>query len=255
LAREITEVVLALSGGGARGAYHLGVLHCLDEQNIEVKAICATSIGSIIAASYASGVSPKQQLELLKSKEIKKLFRFRWFNKSLFTIDMQAPILKKLVPVSKIEQLRIPLYITASDMQSGATKTFSSGEIHPICKASSALTPIFEPVSIDGSIYIDGGFKNHIPIEPLLEYNLPIIAVNLHPFVNNATVSGFYSYLKRAIVMGMGTNVSYAQEKSRYFIESSKLTDYSILSLKNFDKLFELGYQEAKRCLTNKTCI
>ena len=92
------EITLCLSGGAARGAYHLGVLQYIEESGIEVKAISATSIGAIIAASWLSGVSAKEQLAIFKSREFKKIFSFNFFRGSLFSIDTTAKIIKKLVP-------------------------------------------------------------------------------------------------------------------------------------------------------------
>lgn len=249
MAREIKEIVLALSGGGARGAYHLGVLHYLDEHNIKVKAICATSIGSIIAASYAAGIPPKQQLEILKSKEVKKLFKFNWFRTSIFNIDTNAAILKKLVPFTNMNQLSIPVYITAVDLDEAQETIFNKGDIYQLCQASSALIPFFKPVKIEEKTYVDGGVFNHIPIAPLINSKIPLIGVNLHPFINNVSVFGLFSYLKRSITSTMQKNTKKAKELCDYFIESPKITNYSILSLKNFDALFELGYQEAKNTL------
>ncbi|MEJ2414084.1 MAG: patatin-like phospholipase family protein [Sulfurimonas sp.] len=247
MAREIKEVVVALSGGGARGAYHLGVLHYLDEQNIKVKAIAATSIGSIVAASYASGVSPKDQLEILKSKEVKKLFKFNWFRNSVFNIDIEAQVLKKLVPFTNMNELNIPLYITAVDLDVAQERIFNQGDIYKLCQASSALVPFFKAVEIEQKTYIDGGVFNHIPIAPLINFNTPILGVNLHPFIKNVAAYNLFSYLKRSITSSMQRNVQQAKEICDFFIESPEITNYSILSLKNFDALFELCYQEAKR--------
>lgn len=250
MAGEIKEVVLALSGGGARGAYHLGVLHYLDEHNIKVKAICATSIGSIVAASYASGISPLEQLEILKSKEIKKIFRFQWFKKAIFDIDLEATVLEKLVPKKKIEDLHIPVYISALNLDNAQETIFTQGNLYEVCKASSALCPVFKPVMIDGVTYVDGGFTNHIPVAPLVHFNTPIIGVNLHPFMYNMTLANFFEYLKRSITVGMNMNVNKAKQICDYFIESTQITNYSILSLKNFDQLFELGYKETQKVLS-----
>lgn len=252
MARKVNEVVLALSGGGARGAYHLGVLHYLDEQNIKIKAICATSIGSIIGAGYAYGVSPKQQLKLLQSKEIKKVFKFAWFQGSIFHIDMNAAVLQQLAPNIEIEDLHIPLHITATNMDDASETIFSKGKAHMLCKASSALTPLFKPVQIKGTTYTDGGFINHIPIKPLFQYDLPIIAVNLHPYIKNKKMHNLFASLKRVIIVGMEQNTKFAKDHCDYLIESDNLVDFSILSLKNFDALFELGYNAAKEKLAFK---
>lgn len=240
------EVVLALSGGGARGAFHLGVLHYLDEQNIKVKAICGTSIGSIIGAGYASGVSPLQQLDILKSNQIKHLFHFNYFRGSVFTINMEHPILHQLVQKKSFEQLHIPLHVTAVDLDNAHEHLFSQGDLHKVCQASSALTPFFKPVTIDGTTYVDGGYYNHIPVDPLKQYNLPIIGVNLHPFVPNKTIHNFAAYFKRSIVASMQHNVRSAKKECAFFVESPHITKYSILSLRNFDALFQLGYDSAK---------
>ncbi|MFT7859994.1 MAG: patatin-like phospholipase family protein [Sulfurimonas sp.] len=247
--KDLKEVVLALSGGGARGAYHLGVLHYLDEHNIKVKAICGTSIGSIIGASYACGVSPKEQLELLKSKDVKKLFKFNWFKRSFFSIDMDAPVLKQMVPVANIEDLNIPVYITAFDLDEGKEVVFTQGDLHKTCQMSSALTPFFEPVIFKNTTYIDGGLINHIPFAPLLGSNIPIIGVNLHPFIKNSIKHTLLSYVKRTLVARMLKNIESAKKHSAYFIESPELVNYSILSLKNLDELFTLGYEAARQTL------
>lgn len=247
--KNLKEVVLALSGGGARGAYHLGVLHYLDQHNIKVKAICATSIGSIIGASYASGITPKEQLEILKSKEVKKIFKFSWLKRSLFSIDMNAPVLKKMVPSTQIEHLNIPLFVTALDLDEGKEVVFSQGNLHKTCQISSALTPLFEPVIYNNKTYVDGGFINHIPYAPLLNLNYPIIGVNLHPFIKNATKHTLVGYVKRTMVARMLNNIENAKKESAYFIESPELVNYSILSLKSLDELFSLGYEAAKQTL------
>lgn len=65
------KINLVLSGGAARGAFHLGFLHCMEEQGIEINAYSGSSIGAIIATSHASGVRAKEQLEIFKSKDVK----------------------------------------------------------------------------------------------------------------------------------------------------------------------------------------
>ena len=89
----MSEITLALSGGAARGAYHLGVLHFIEEEGLHVRAVSATSIGAVIGASWLCGVSAKEQLDIFKSKEFKRIFSFNYFRKSLYKIDMNAKIL------------------------------------------------------------------------------------------------------------------------------------------------------------------
>lgn len=249
MAREIKEICLSLSGGGARGAYHLGVLQYLDEQNIKIKAISATSIGSIIGASYASGVSPKEQLEILKSSEIKSMFSFNWFKKSIFKINIKAKILDKLIKFKNLNELKIPLYISAVDLYTGSEKSFDSGDIKTLCKASCALFPIFETVKYEDMLLADGGIINYMPISELFKYKYPIIGVDLHPVSYEKIESSIFSTFKRASFLLIYGQNNDSKSTFDFLISSKEIRKYSIFSFKNFDKLFELGYKEAKLTL------
>jgi NTE family protein len=246
LAGKKTEIVLALSGGGARGAYHLGVLKYLDERDIQVKAICSTSIGSIIGASYASGVSPQEQLEIFKAKSTKKMFSFAWFKESIFDIDMGSESVDSLIRTKNLQDMQIPVYITATDMQTGEEIVYSSGDTKTLCRASSALVPAFKPVEYDGKVLIDGGFNTHMPYEPLKKYGLPIVGINLHPLLKKPSRHRFMSYLKKAIAIRMYNQVDKEKDVYDVYISNDKLSAYSIFSLKNFDELFEMGYEDAQ---------
>jgi len=247
----MTEIVLALSGGGARGAYHLGVLQYLDEQDIRIKAICCTSIGSILGSSHACGVTPKEQLKILKSKDVRKIFSFAWFKEAIFKIDMSSPAISALVRRDKIEDFDIPVYITALDLQTGNEVLFSSGDAKIICRASSALVPVFKPVEYDGKVLVDGGFDNNMPYEPLKKYGLPIVGVNLHPLLKKPSRKRMMSYLKKVIAIRMYNKVDKQKDLFDHYISNDELSKYSIFSLKNFDELFEMGYADAKKVLAN----
>lgn len=243
------SVSLALSGGGARGAYHLGVIHCLDEMNIEVKAICGTSIGALIGVSYASGVKPADQLEIFKSKEFKSIFSFRPFGQSFFKIDANAKILNKLVLQNRLEDLKIHVSITAVDLNSGKNLYFQSGDAIALCMASCALIPVFEPIKYQNMILADGGIVNHMPLGDLESNNLPIIGINLHPIFNTNIERSLWQNIKRTLYIMTFSQNRQSQEACDLLITTPKLSRYSIFSFKNLDELFDLGYNDAKKIL------
>ncbi|WP_345994037.1 patatin-like phospholipase family protein [Sulfurimonas sp. HSL-1716] len=246
------EITLALSGGAARGAYHLGVLQFIEESDIEVKAISATSIGAIIGASWLSGVSAKEQLAIFKSKEFKKIFRFNFFRNSIYRLDSTAKIVQKLVPKKNIQDFDIPFYVTAVDLNSGQNLYFDSGDIKTLCFGSSALVPIFAPVRYNGYKLADGGFIDHIPTQPLKAFPFEIVAVNLHPICKREVNDGIMSYIKRVLYISMYRDTFDAKINSDIYITSKKLLDYSIFSFYHFDELFELGYHDAKEKFNSK---
>jgi NTE family protein len=246
------QISLALSGGAARGAYHLGVLQYIDENNIEVKAISATSIGAIIGASYACGVTPKEQLAIFKSEEFKKIFSLNTFHGSLFKIDSHAKILEKLIPLKRMEEFKIPLYISAVDLENGENIYFNSGDVKEICLSSSALTPVFPPVMYQNKKLIDGGTINHMPIEPLAQYSYKLVGVNLHPVYEESVQNSMFAIFKRAVFLGTFRNSLEAKNKCDVYISSPELENYSLFSFKNLDELFALGYKNAVE-IFNKT--
>lgn len=245
----MNEISLALSGGAARGAYQLGVLQFLDEQNIQVKAISAASIGSIIGASYASGVSPKEQLKIYKSKEFRKTFSINFFGGSFLKVNYKARIFEDLMPIKNIEDLRIPTYINAVDMQSGENICFNSGDTELICLGSSALVPMFPPIAYEGYKLIDGGTINHMPIEELKKYPYKIVGVNLHPIYSEEINNNIYSNFKRAVFLGAYRNSLHVKNECDIYITSPKLKEYSLFSFKYLDEMFQLGYGDAAQAL------
>lgn len=245
------EISLALSGGATRGAYHLGVLQRIDEMGISIKAICGTSIGAIIGASYLSGIEPKRQLEIFKSPEFMDIFSFNYFRKSIFKINYNAQIINELIPCTSLEKLSIPMFITAVDLISGKEKHYSSGDIKQICFGSSALVPLFAPIEYDGLLLADGGFINHMPYLPLLEYDYPIAGVNLHPITVAKQQNKIYDFLKRTTYLKTYSNSRNSENHCDTVITNDKLRDYSLVSFKHLDELFELGYADSKVILNN----
>ena len=242
----MSEITLALSGGAARGAYHLGVLHFIEEEGLHISAISATSIGAVIGASWLCGVSAKEQLDIFKSKEFKRIFSFNYFRKSLYKIDMNAKILERLVPKKNIQDLDTPFYVTAVDLISGANLYFDSGDIKTLCVASSALIPVFPPVQYNGYKLADGGFMDHIPLEPLKAYDAMRVGVNLHPIYKKESDSNIFGHISRTLYLSMYRESFEAKNSCDIYITSKKLLDYSMFSFSNFDALFALGYQNAK---------
>jgi len=243
------KISLALSGGGARGGYHLGVLQYLDEMGIEIEVISGTSIGAVIGACYAAGISPQEQLKIFTSKEFKKAIQFAWFQNGIFKINENAPILAKLLPIKNIEDLPIPLHITALDIKEGELKSFSKGDILSLCLASSALVPIFAPIKYHEYQLVDGGIVENVPTKYLLEYNNPIVCVNLQPNTKCDEIKGWLKIFKRAFKIAWFYTTKTDLSYSDYVVENPKILGYSIFGFNHIEKMYEMGYKDAKEKL------
>jgi NTE family protein len=243
----VSKITLSLSGGASRGAYHLGVLHFIEQNGIEVEAVSATSIGAVIAASWLSGVSAKEQLAIFHSKAFRKIFSFGYLKGSFLKIDYTAPVINELVPKDRLEELSIPLYITAVDLANGENIYFCEGELKTLCFAACALVPLFAPVEYLGRKLADGGIYDHIPTEPLFQYTAKRVGINLHPVIQEKIRQNFFKNMKRAMHMSMYRRSLSANKDFDLYITSERLLDYSIFSMRHLDTLFALGYEDAKQ--------
>lgn len=239
------KVSLALSGGAARGAFHLGVLSALEECGIEVAAISGTSIGAVIAVGYGSGLRPLAMLEIFKSKDFKKALRFNYFKKGLLRVDEQASILQAFAPVSKLEAMIMPVFITCVDLLSGKIVRFSEGDAIKLSIASSALIPIFRPVAYENYLLIDGGFMDNLPLTPLKTLDNPIFSVDLHP-LSTSKERHFFAMYFRSLFLAFIASSQRQKHESDVYITDSKLENLSLFSFGDLDKGFELGYESGK---------
>lgn len=238
------EISLVLSGGGARGIFHLGVIKALIQKGFKIKAISGSSIGSVIASLIASGNEPEKIFELAKKPKFKEIFKFSYLKNGLFggfyKFNENAEILKDFKIVDKIENMKMQIFITCLDLKTSKRVVFSSGDTLKICFGSCAIMPIFTPVIYNDFILSDGGFVNNFPISPLLELPYKIVGIDLHAQNESSEIS-----LKKAIRASMSSQSEVLASKCDLLIATPKLNKFKIFSLKNFDEMYELGYQTA----------
>jgi NTE family protein len=163
------KIGLALGGGFARGLAHVGVLKVLEEEQIPIDFIAGTSVGSVIAASYASGVSAQELSEIASLVRFKDFSRWTVSRFGLFSNDKMAGFLHKILRCETFEELRIPLAVAATDIISGEPAVFTKGELVAPVRASCAYPGMFLPVNINGRLLVDGLLAHAVPAAPLRE--------------------------------------------------------------------------------------
>jgi NTE family protein len=163
------KIGLALGGGFARGLAHVGVLKVLEEEQIPVDFIAGTSVGSVIAASYASGVSAQELGEIAGLVRFKDFSRWTVSRFGLFSNDKMAGFLNKILRCKTFEELRIPLAVAATDIISGEPAVFTQGELVNPVRASCAYPGMFLPVNVNGRLLVDGLLAHAVPAAPLRE--------------------------------------------------------------------------------------
>jgi NTE family protein len=163
------RIGLALGGGFARGLAHIGILKVFEEEGIPVDFIAGTSVGAVIGASYASGVSAKELGEIAGLVRFKDFSRWTLSRFGLFSNDKMATFLHKVLRCKTFEELRIPLAVAATDIITGEAAVFTSGDLVNPVRASCAYPGMFLPVNINGRLLVDGLLAHAVPAAPLRE--------------------------------------------------------------------------------------
>ena len=243
------EVTLCLSGGAARGAYHLGVISVLEEYNIRIKAISGTSIGALIGASLACGRSADEIFDILKSKEFRSVFKLSLGKGYIFKLDHTAKVIDKIIDRAAFEELSIPLSVCVCDVADESALHCSSGEdLKELVLASCSIAPLFQPVSLHGKIYVDGGVVDNFPVEELQKYNTPIIGINLYPKQRNVPKS-IIGWLKKNIRTAWQSPYHAKSALCHLYLSNEKLNDVKIFSFRDLDKAYALGVKDMREIL------
>jgi NTE family protein len=192
------KVGIALGGGGVRGLAHVPILQVLDDLQMRPSVISGTSMGAIVGALYASGMSAREIRENIerhliltndtwrdiieKREDLLKwvyIFKPDFSGTGLINAQGMLNYLLSEIKASRFEDLDIPLLVVAADYWSAEEVIFEKGELLPAIQASMAVPGVFSPVSVEGRIMVDGGAVNLVPYDLLMGRADFIIAVNV----------------------------------------------------------------------------
>lgn len=241
------RVALALSGGGIRAAAHLGIIKVLVDNGFKIEAISGSSAGALIGSLLCDGKSPEDILKIIKIIKIWDLMKGRRSG-GIFGLQGVKEILYKNLNIKNIEESKVKLFIACTDLFSGKIHYFNKGPIAELSIASSSLVPIFAPVKYSRMLLADGGFVDNMPVVPLKNTGLPIIAINVNPIIKKDT-SNLLKTTLRVLMLMMNSNVENSKQYCDFFIEPALCETLNIFDLKHVDKAYEIGYTEAVKLL------
>ena len=161
------KVGLALSGGGVRGLVHLGVLRVFEEHHLPVDLLTGTSMGGLIAGAYGAGVPLEDIIAFAVDTKILDFASPDRTWHGLFDHRKMAPLLAELLGGTDLtfEELKIPVAVTAVDLETGGLVILDRGPLIPALMATSALPLFFAPVRHNDRWLIDGGVLNNVPLD------------------------------------------------------------------------------------------
>ncbi len=238
------KIGISLSGGGARGIAHIGVLDALLENGIYPEVIAGTSAGSIVGALYAAGKTPEEMLDFVKDSSILKIFRVGLPDKGLASLKYLQERLREIIPDDSFESLQKPLFIAITNLLTGRLEVKSSGELYKVVMASSSIPLVFQPVQIGDGLFVDGGALENLPVQPIRRLSEVVIGVNVMPHepVVEKEVSTMFGIAARCFEMAIWANTKPDLKRCDIVIAPGKVRNYNIFQFNKYKELYEIGY-------------
>lgn len=251
--RKRANLGMALSGGGARGFQHVGVLMALERFGKRPDILSGVSAGSIAAALYGAGLSPLEIIECFTSNGKMADFTELSVPKTGFMkLTKFEKLLDSWLPVKNLEEMKIPTVICATDFEKGHSVGWAKGEIVPRVLASCSIPIIFHPVKINDVHYVDGGVLRNLPAWAIREHCKTLIGSNCSPLNRN------YKYKNQLMDIALRTyslmnkaNVLQDLNLCDVVIQPLGVAEYKTFDIAEIRKIVNCGYDEACRVLEN----
>lgn len=242
-AKKIPKLGLALGGGAARGFAHIGVIQVLEENGIKPDLVVGTSAGSLVAAFYASGKTGAQLQWLADTMDESQLtdWTIPFMSRGMLRGEALGRYVNSQLNGAKIEDLKMPLGIVATDLQTGDGILFRRGDIATAVRASSAVPSVFEPVRIGNKDYVDGGLVSPVPVRSARQMGADIvIAVDISSRPEDAKTSDMLKVLLQTFSI-MGKSISQLEMAQAEVVVRPALPDVGSAEFTARQKSIEAG--------------
>ncbi|MBD5182915.1 MAG: phospholipase [Bacteroidales bacterium] len=241
---------LALSGGGARGFAHAGALFAIEEAGLKPDIVAGVSAGSVIAVLYAAGVTPLRMADIFYKTGFRDFAELSFGEGGLFKIEkFMHFILRAIGDYSNLEDLPIPTYIGATDLDNGKAVAFNEGPIGPRMMASCSIPIVFKPVNIDGINYVDGGVLRNHPAWMLRDKCETLIGINVSPLRQGRQYRSIIDVAMRSYNLLAKANQKADMDLCDINVATPDLANYAVFDLSKIKEVFISGYIHTRAVL------
>lgn len=245
----------ALGAGGSRGVAHIGFLQAMDEAGIRPDFITGCSMGAVVGACYAAGVSPKAMKDValkLKFGDVAAFTAAPFHRGGLLKPTKARKLLVKMMGEKDFDALDIPFACVATDLVAGRTVSFQEGNVADAVMASSSIPGVFTPASFgEYKMLVDGGILERVPTKELKKMGAEtIVAVDV---LGNLSLekqpSGHLMNTVLRVIDIMDTHRTHGKRESRNYVDlwlEPSLGDMDQYKVKNLAFAYEKGYELGK---------
>lgn len=244
------KVGICLSGGGARGIAHIGVLQALESSGIFPGIISGSSAGAMVGALYAEGISPHKIYSLIENKSIYSIIKMGLPNKGMMELAYFRKVLAENIIHDSFEKLSKPFYLAVTNLNSGKCEMIGSGKLIDYVMASQSIPLVFKPQKIGDNLYIDGGVMNNLPVEPIRDRCEILIGVNVNPIHFTDKLSSMREIGYRVLYISLNVNMENRLKQCDFVIEP-ETENYTIFDINKSKSIYEQGYESGLKVVND----
>lgn len=244
------KVGLVLSGGGARGVCHLGVIKALEEIGVKFHYISGTSAGAVVGCLYSYGYPPDEILKIIQATSFFKSLKLAWTWTGLLSFDGLRSVLLKYIPENSFDCLKIPVTLALTEIKKGKIEYVSQGELMTPIQASCSVPAVFKPVQYNGGVYVDGGILDNLPVKAIYDKCDFIVGSHSNFITSEFDIKNFRNVIERSLLMAIHGNTMTSKTLCHVLIEPPDVGKYSGFDLSKAAEIFDIGYQYTKRNFT-----
>lgn len=244
------KVGIVLSGGGALGFGHIGVLQALEDNGIYPTIVAGTSMGALVGAMYANGLRPQDIFDLVKAEEFDKISKIitpsglRRGSMGISDHKNILDMLDKYIPANDFDSLKMPLYVCVSNISKSQGEIIhSGGRLHEYLLASSSIPLVFEAVELDSMYYVDGGVFNNLPAQAIRDKCTYLIGSNVNPEKYRSPIKSGKDVAMRSVSILIYENTKPGIEMCDFMVDVPVNYFYSPMDFKHFYEIYQIGYK------------
>jgi NTE family protein len=237
------NIGLVLSGGGARGIAHVGVIKALEEFGLTFSNISGSSIGSVIGSLYSYGYKPQEIIQIISSTSFIRSIRPAWKLTGLFSMQILSEALLKQIPENNFSALKIPMTVTATDLRKGKAVYFTEGELLPAVMSSCCVPAVFNPIEYNACLYVDGGIVDNLPAASIKSKCDFLVGSHCNHISSDFDVKNFRSVIERCLLIAINGNTTISKGLCDVLIEPTEVGKVSALDISKAKELYEIGYK------------
>ena len=248
---EFEKLGIALGGGAALGAAHVGVLKALFEEEVKPEFISGTSIGAFVAAHVAFGTSFDDLEKIATDLDWLDITGLKLSKLGILSNERLGQSVLDQFGKVNIEDAEIPLSMIATDISTGEKVVLNEGPLYKAVMASTCLPGVFTPVEWEDMLLVDGVLCENVPVSPLRQMGAKdIIAVDLTTNREYKRPEDVVDVLVNTFDIGLNNMIKQQISDDNIFMIQPKLSAYNKADTSQTSKLIEEGYEAAKQALT-----